>query len=110
MSPYLVIETRDPFASREMTQTLRMIQDLIAQGNLVSLYLIQNGVFVARKSVQNPEFHEVIMNRRVQIFADDYSLEERGIQTSEMHNSIQVANASKLVSLMMEPGCKAIWN
>ena len=49
MADYVLIESRDPFEYNDTTYMYQMAGDLAANGNRVTVYLVQNGVFCARK-------------------------------------------------------------
>ncbi len=48
MQAYLFIESRDPFASRDVDNAYGLVMELAARGTPVSLFLVQNGVFAVR--------------------------------------------------------------
>src|SRR2546430_9061984 len=47
---YLIIESRDPFDSGDVPQLYAVAKSLRADGNDVTLFLVQNGVLAARPS------------------------------------------------------------
>ena len=49
MAQYVLIESRDPFEYADTNYMYNTAGDLAARGNSVTLYLIQNGVFCARR-------------------------------------------------------------
>ena len=44
MTKYLLIETRDPFESSDVSFCHDLASRLVAEGNQVTLYLVQNGI------------------------------------------------------------------
>ena len=48
MARYVLIESRDPFESRDVPYYYGLANDLAAQGQEVTLFLVQNGVLAAR--------------------------------------------------------------
>ena len=51
MAKYLLIESRDPFDSNDVANFHELATGLIREGNEVTLFLVQNGVLPARRSV-----------------------------------------------------------
>ena len=48
MSRYLLIESRDPYETREVGRDYELASNLVEEGNEVTLFLVQNGVLAAR--------------------------------------------------------------
>ena len=53
MARYLLIESRDPFEFADTNYMYDLAGDLSAKGNNVTLFLVQNGVFCARRNVKD---------------------------------------------------------
>ena len=53
MARYLLIESRDPFEYADTNYMYDLAGDLVGKGNNVTLFLIQNGVFCARRNVKD---------------------------------------------------------
>lgn len=111
MADYLLIESRDPFEFADTTYMYQMAGDLAANGNRVTMYLIQNGVFCARKNVKNNPLSGLTRDApSVRVEADDFSLRERGISTSGLANGVTVSNVDDLVDHMMQGDTKVVWH
>ncbi|MFK7827655.1 MAG: DsrE family protein [Oligoflexales bacterium] len=110
MSKYLFIESKDPFESSDTIQTYGLIKELHSQGHELALFLVQNGVFCSRKNARESLFSQLLVQEKISVFADDFALEERGIEEGEIFSQIKVAPMETLVDLLMEDGRKAIWH
>jgi predicted peroxiredoxin len=106
---YVFIESRDPFESRDTAFVADTAADLIKRGCDVTVFLLQNGVLAARRSARGSHLPR-ICDAGVKVMADDFSLRERGIQTSEMLAGIDVSNIDSLVDLLVAEGAKVIWH
>jgi predicted peroxiredoxin len=78
MATYLLIESRDPFESNDVGYYYELSRALAAAGNEVTVFLVQNGVMVARRTGKSDGFL-ALTKSGVRIVADDFSLKERGI-------------------------------
>jgi sulfur transfer complex TusBCD TusB component (DsrH family) len=107
MSRYVFIESRDPFDSRDtqfVEQTAIAVKE---RGHEVCVFLVQNGVFAARK---NAHCLGALLEAGVTVLADDFSLRERGIGTEELAPSIHEAPIDVLVEEIAREKTKAIWH
>jgi hypothetical protein len=109
VSKYLLIESQDCFESPDANEGLAQMEKLSNEGHEVAIYLVQNSVLSLRKSAHAPALSS-LLRKKVQIFADDFSLDERGITGPEIMPGIQVSNIETLIDLVMEKGRKAIWH
>ena len=50
MADYLLIGSRDPFESNDVTRLYALAGNLVKNGSKVTLFLVQNGVLSARES------------------------------------------------------------
>jgi sulfur relay (sulfurtransferase) complex TusBCD TusD component (DsrE family) len=99
MTEYVLIESRDPFESRDtefVEQTAIAIKE---RGHRVTVFLVQNGVFAVRKTTGRLQR---LLDAGVILLADDFALQERGIKTEEL--------AQGLVDTITQPNTKAIWH
>jgi hypothetical protein len=80
MRHYLLIKSRDPFESNDVSYYYELAKGLVDAGNDVTLLLVQNAVMAARPSTQSTTL-SVLKQGGVKILADDFSLRERGIST-----------------------------
>lgn len=108
MAKYLLIESRDPFESVDTNFWAEMAEGLRERGNDVTLYLIQNGVQAARKGAKHNERLTYLCKQGVHVVADEFSLRERALQ--EMVGGVNAVSMGQFVTLLMEPGIKAIWH
>lgn len=110
MSKYLIIESRDPFESPDVRQLYALAGELGKDGHEVTVYLIQNGVLAVRSGAQTHGLTELIAGGKIKVLADDYSLNERGIQEGGMTSGVAVSTMDTLVDLLVEGGPKVIWH
>ena len=107
MTNYVLIESRDPFESRDtefVEQTALAIKE---RGNPVTVFLVQNGVFAGRN---NNSGLRRLAEAGVILLADDLSLRERGITTEELTQGIQASGIDRLVDAITQANTKAIWH
>ena len=110
MPSYLFIESRDPFESRDVEEGYRLIAELAAKHTPVTLFLVQNGVLVARQGARAGQFTALAANSGVTVLADTFALQERGISSAALVPGVQAADIDTLVDLLMADGQKAIWH
>ncbi len=53
MAEYVLIESRDPFESNDVSYYYELARGLVKSGNQVTLFLAQNGVLSARPSAHS---------------------------------------------------------
>jgi sulfur relay (sulfurtransferase) complex TusBCD TusD component (DsrE family) len=107
VTAYVLIESRDPFESRDtqfVEQTAIAIKE---RGHPVTVFLIQNGVFAAR---ENAGRLRRLTEAGVILLADNLSLSERGIKAEELAPGIQESGIDKLVDAIAQENTKAIWH
>ena len=81
----------------------QMASDLTANGNQVTLFLIQNGVFCARDNVKdNPLAGLKESSPSVRVEVDDFSLRERGISTDRLAEGVTISSVDNLVDQLVE--------
>ena len=107
MQKYLLFESRDPFESAEVPLHCELAARLAREGNEVTLFLVQNGVLAARRSVGFRAF-EPLAAEGVRIVADAFSMRERGIPASRMAPGVAVAALDVAID-ELAAGCKALW-
>ena len=111
MARYLLIESRDPFEFADTNYMYDLAGDLSAKGNNVTLFLIQNGVFCARRNVKdNPVAGLRTSAPDVQVQADDFSLRERGISAGALAEGVAVSNVDELVDQLVQSDTKIVWH
>jgi sulfur relay (sulfurtransferase) DsrF/TusC family protein len=109
MSNYIFIETRDPFESRDVRFVEENALALRNRGHSVTVFLIQNGVFAARKQCMATDLTR-LSEAGVTLLADDFSLAERGIGKSDIAPEIQPASIEALVTSLVQENTKAMWH
>jgi sulfur transfer complex TusBCD TusB component (DsrH family) len=108
MAKYLVIESRDPFDSSDSGYFSELVQGIAGRGNQTTLFLVENGVLPACKDAKYSDVIIKLIQNKVEVLADGFSLKERAI--SNLADGVQVANIDRLVDLLLEPDTKAIWH
>jgi predicted peroxiredoxin len=108
MASYLLIESRDTFGAGEVAFCHDLARRLVAAGNEVTLFLVQNGVLPARAGAQASGFAELVRTG-VEMLADDFSLHERGISSDRLHPDVKPSELDVVIDRLAE-GCKAIWH
>ena len=108
MAKYLLIETRDPFASKGFAQHCELASALAKDGAEVTLFLAENGVLAARGAARLHAL-EKLARLGVPVLADEFALRERGIVASEVADQVKGVSLDALVA-RLGTGAKAIWN
>ena len=106
MSKYLFIESRDPFESSDVKQQWDLATALVRKGNDVTMFLVQNGVFAARREARGTTLDPTA---KITILADDLSLAERGIPEDALRDNVSASGVDALTDLIMEDGCQPVW-
>ena len=107
MTRYVLIESRDPFESRDTEFVEQIAMSIKERGHDVTVFLIQNGVLASRKTVRRLQN---LVAAGVTLLADDLSLLERGIKAEELLTGIQPARIDVLVNALVQENTKAIWH
>jgi len=108
MAKYCLIESRDPFESRDVSTWCGLAADLEAAGNQVTVFLVQNAVFGARKSAAVGDV-AALAGGKVEVLADDFSLRERGIAAGELASGIKAAALDVVVDRLAD-GSRVLWH
>jgi len=106
MAHYLLIESRDPFESRDVGYYYDLAKGLVQGGNQVTLFLAQNGVLSARPSAQSDAL-TALARSGVTVLADDFSLQERGI--AKLADGVAAAHIDVVVD-HLAAGHKTLWH
>jgi sulfur relay (sulfurtransferase) complex TusBCD TusD component (DsrE family) len=110
MGRYVMIESRDPYESRDVPYFYSLAAELAAKGEQVTLFLVQNGALASRKDAKGDPLGAVLQSK-AQVLADSFSLRERGIQDSDRHPSVKPAEIGSLVeAILAEGGTKVLWH
>lgn len=105
MTEYFLIESRSPFESLEVNNNYQLASDLANAGDDVTLFLVENGVFAARKTAESDGLNSL---NNVNLLADEFSLRERAIDPEEIYNTIKVAEIDAVIEAMAT-GVKTMW-
>jgi intracellular sulfur oxidation DsrE/DsrF family protein len=110
MPGYLLIESRDPFECADSKHFFDLAQSLAKDkaSAPVTLFLVQNGVFPARKCEHSPAL-AALEKGGVEVLADEFSLRERGIKAGSLIPEVKSA-ALDVVLDQMEQGRKVLWH
>ena len=106
MAEYLLIESRDPFESRDVGYYYELAKGLVEAGNQVTLFLAQNGVLSARPSAHSAALGALAQSG-VTVLADDFSLKERGI--AKLAEGVAAAPIEVVVD-HLAAGHKTLWH
>lgn len=109
MTRYVLIETRDPFESRDTEFVEDTAIALKQRGHDVTVFLVQNGVLASRKRAC-AAYLARLAQAGITLLADDFSLRERGIQPSQMYTGIRRSEIEALVDILIDENAKAIWH
>lgn len=110
MSEFVIVESRDPFDSVDVEFTRSTAVELAAKGHRVTVYLIQNGVLPLRKRSSKATFVEDLQKNKVIVWADDFSLKERGIASSELVAGVETVSIDRFVKKVVEDKPKTFWH
>jgi predicted peroxiredoxin len=108
MGKYLLIESRDPFESNDVSYLFELASGLAKDGNQVTLFLVQNGVFGARQSARS-DLLQGVTQAGVQVLADEFSLRERGIAPGRLAAGVKPSPLDVVIDQLAE-GRKALWH
>jgi predicted peroxiredoxin len=108
MAKYLLIESRDPFESNDVAYYYELATGLAKEGNDVTLFLVQNGVFPARKSSKSDGLVKAAA-AGVHVLADEFSLRERGIKADRLLKEVTASPLDVVVDALAE-GKRTLWH
>jgi len=101
MPNYLLIESRDPFSTQAVLGHVELAVALRRAGSQVALYLVQNGVLPCRAGADGDALHEALA-AGVEVFADDFSLQERGIAEADLARGVKLAPITTVVDRLAQ--------
>ena len=107
MAKYVLLSSRDPFEV-DVSSFWDLAANLKKEGHEVTLFLVQNSVFPARKSARSQDLSK-LAQAGVEVLADDFSLRERGIPADRLAPGVKAASIDVVVDQLAE-GRKAIWS
>src|SRR5262245_30754785 len=108
MAKYMLIESRDPFESRDVAFSYDLARGLATAGHDVTLLLVQNRVRPARRGAKNDGL-TAVMKAGVKVLADDFSLDERGIPRARLVAGIEPTPIDVVID-HMAAGHKTLWH
>lgn len=109
MSKYIFIESRDPFESRDTRFVEETATTLKQAGHEVTVFLVQNGVLASRRRIDNASLAQM-SKEGIDLLADDFSLGERGIASTDLQEGVRASNIESLVAAMSQEDTKVIWH
>ena len=108
MSKYLLIASRDPFESNDVSHFYDLAKGLVKEGNHVTLFLVQNGVLAARRNAGSDVLRG-LADAGVQVLADNFSLRERGIVADRLVSGVEPSPLDIVIDQLAE-GRRALWH
>ena len=105
---YLLIESRDPFETADVSYYYDLAAGLAREGHTVTLFLVQNGVLPARRGAKS-DILSAAASAGVETLADEFSLRERGIPADRLAPSVKAAPLEVVVDQLAD-GRKAMWH
>lgn len=108
MAKYLIIESRNPFESRDSTRIHELARALQSRGHVVTMFLVENGALAARSGAVVPEIDETVRSG-VEVLVDEYALRLRGIAEERVRTGVRPAPLDVVIDHLVE-GRKAIWH
>jgi predicted peroxiredoxin len=109
MANYILIESRDPFESRDTQFVGELATALKERGNEVTVFLVQNAVLATRRNAHD-SFLTQLLAAGIKLLADDFSLCERGIHAAELRSGIRASSIDALVGTLIQENTKAMWH
>ena len=98
--------SRDPVGGDALPYTLAV--DLARAGTEVTVFLVENGAFLARAGVCS-ELRAQLIDAGVEVLADDFALTERGILDDDLAAGVQPASL-EVVMDHLAAGRKVTWH
>lgn len=108
MADYLLIESRDPFASNDVVNYYDLAADLVTEGNEVVLFLVENGVLPARAGAHSDHLSALVRSG-VKVLADEFALCERGIAADRLREGVRASPIDEIID-ELAGGAKAMWH
>jgi len=106
MTAYTLISSRDPIDGDQLVYELA--RNLAKAGNPVTLFLVENGTFLARKGAAGSLLGS-LADAGVKVLADDLSLAERGIVDGALASAVSATKLDTLVD-HLAAGHKVSWH
>lgn len=109
MGQYLLIESRDSYEFADVGYFYDLADGLSKEGHRVTVFLVQNGVLPARPSAQSERLTHLV-EKGIEILADDFSLAERGIAPEALAKGVRPAPIDRVVDLLADGATRALWH
>jgi predicted peroxiredoxin len=111
------VESRSTHESADVGVYLELISSLHARTSIasagtddtVTVFLVQNGVFLARRAVESA-VSTLVGTPGVRVLVDDFSLRHRSCVLEELVPGIHIASMRELVALIARFDCVAVWH
>jgi hypothetical protein len=99
----MIVETRDPFAVRDVAWTADLLAAAQLAGCRCTLMLCENGVLGTRKSASEQAFAGLV-DAGVEVLADRFALRERGIAEDMLAGGISAADLDAVIDRLVAGG------
>ena len=103
MKDMMIVETRDPMAVRDVEWTAGLLETMQQAGQSCTLMLAENGVLGGRDSACPAAFSQLIA-AGVEILADRFALDERGIGEADLAAGIAGADLDVVIDRLAAGG------
>jgi predicted peroxiredoxin len=109
MARYVIVETRNPLEGGDYAFELgKQLRELRHD---VTIYLLQDAVFTARKTfTAGADLVAQAERDGVRLLADQISLRQRGVAGDRIAKGVSLGDMPELVDLLMERSDKTIWH
>ena len=104
MREMLIIETRDAADHKDPARMTELAAGMTEAGVPATIFLTENGVFAARKAADDDMLDKAVA-RGVRIVADEFALQERGIDPAGLRAGISVEQVDLIVDGLAEGAC-----
>lgn len=108
MTDFCLIESNSPLDTLDVATYVESACNLVRRGHDVTLFLVQNGVFAARRGARSDVIVAAI-EAGVTLLADNFSLRERGISADELAPGISPSPLESVVD-RLATGAKTLWH
>lgn len=108
MSRYVLIQSKSPWESGDVSHFYNLARELAQEDNEVTFFMVQNGVMAARAGAKEAGL-EKLLDGKIRVLADDFSLRERAIGQSSLKAGVDPSPIDSVVDLLAQ-GAKAIWH
>lgn len=105
---YVLVESRDPFASVDGRRLYELAGALAEEADDVTVFLVENGVLAARRE-SAAAAALTALGSKATVLADTFSLRQRAIAADELAPGVRTAEIDELVDLVVEDGRRALW-